>query len=135
MMEMLLAKNERPRRKQRGIIKSIERPTGRGVQPCPPPADSNGLSRSGRGGMGMMDPEATEIEVMAYSGYRANERPLYLVIDGRRLEVKDVLDRWYGQAHDYFKVLAGDDRIYLIRWYRSRDIWSLMHVRERTAIP
>ena len=47
-----------------------------------------------------------KIEVVAYSGYKANERPLYLVLDEQRLEVKNTIDTWYGVEHDYFKVLA-----------------------------
>ena len=43
-----------------------------------------------------------KIEVVAYSGYKANERPLYFVLDKRKLEVADIIDRWYGVEHDYF---------------------------------
>ncbi len=72
-----------------------------------------------------------EIEVVAYSGYKANERPLYFLIDSNRLEVEDIVDRWYGEEHDYFKVLADDGRVYLLRWHRFEDRWSLMKVIER----
>ena len=72
-----------------------------------------------------------KIEVMAYSGYRANERPLYLVLDEQRLEVKDTLDTWYGVEHDYFKVLAEDGKVYLIKWHRSLDLWFLEKILER----
>ena len=68
---------------------------------------------------------------MAYSGYKANERPLYFVVDLQKLEVKEVIDRWYGLEHDYFKVRAGDGRVYLLKWHRSLDIWFLVKVIER----
>jgi len=45
-----------------------------------------------------------KIEVVAYSGYKANERPLHFVLERKRLGVVDVLDRWYGIEHDYFKL-------------------------------
>ncbi len=72
-----------------------------------------------------------KIEVVAYSGYKANERPLYLVLDEQRLEVKKTLDTWYGVEHDYFKVLAGDGKVYLLKWHRSLDVWFIEKILER----
>jgi hypothetical protein len=69
-----------------------------------------------------------KIEVGAYSGYKANERPLYLIVDDMRLEVKEITDRWYGEEHDCFQVLADDGQIYLISWHRTRDIWTLERI-------
>ena len=67
-----------------------------------------------------------EIEVSAYSGYKANERPLYFVLEQQKMEVRKVLGRWVGQDHNYFKVLADDGRVYLLKWHRSLDIWFLV---------
>lgn len=72
-----------------------------------------------------------KIEVMAYSGYKANERPLYLVLDEQRLEVKKTLDTWYGVEHDYFKVLADDGKVYLLKWHRFLDMWFIEKILER----
>ena len=72
-----------------------------------------------------------KIEVVAYSGYKANERPLYLVLDEQRLEVKNTLDTWYGVEHDYFKVLADDGKVYLLKWHRSLDLWFIEKILER----
>jgi len=74
-----------------------------------------------------------KIEVVAYSGYKANERPLYFVVKEQKLGVVDVVDRWYGEEHDYFKVLADDGKIYLIRWQRLRDVWFLVKVLEKAG--
>ena len=65
------------------------------------------------------------IEVVAYSGYRANERPFYFVLDRQKVVVKEIIDRWCGQDHDYFKVLADDGEVYLLKWNRSLDVWTL----------
>jgi hypothetical protein len=65
------------------------------------------------------------IQVEAYSGYKANERPLHFIVDNKRNDVKQVLDQWYGQDHDNFKVLADDGRIYVLKWHRSSDTWFL----------
>jgi hypothetical protein len=65
------------------------------------------------------------IQVEAYSGYKANERPLHFIVDNKRNDVKQVLDQWYSQDHDNFKVLADDGRIYVLKWHRSSDTWFL----------
>lgn len=72
-----------------------------------------------------------KIEVGAYSGYKANERPLYFILDGQKLEVQNIIDRWYGVEHDYYKVLAQDGRVYLLRWHRTLDLWFLEKIIER----
>ena len=66
-----------------------------------------------------------KVEVMAYSGYKANERPVSFILDSRKLKVVNISERWYGEEHDYFKVLADDGKVYLLRWHRTLDFWSL----------
>ena len=70
------------------------------------------------------------IEVVAYSGYKANERPLYFILNNQKLEVRNVIKRWYGVEHDYFKVLADDGKVYLMRWQRTLDLWFLVKITE-----
>ena len=72
-----------------------------------------------------------KIEVEAYSGYKANERPLYFLLDERRLRVQNIIDRWYGVEHDYFKVVAEDGKVYLLKWHRSLDLWFVEKILER----
>lgn len=74
-----------------------------------------------------------KIEVAAYSGYKANERPLHFTLGANRLGVVEVLDRWYGEEHDYFKVLADDGKVYLIRWHRLPDLWFLVKILEKAG--
>lgn len=74
-----------------------------------------------------------KIEVVAYAGYKANERPLYFVLEQKKLAVVNVLDRWYGVEHDYFKVLADDGKVYLIRWHRLLDLWFVVKIMEGRA--
>ena len=68
------------------------------------------------------------IEVNAYSGYKANERPISFILDDRKLKVVKIIDRWYGVDYDYFKVLANDGKLYLLRWHRTLDEWSLQKI-------
>ncbi|MEJ2723260.1 MAG: hypothetical protein P8175_01190 [Deltaproteobacteria bacterium] len=72
-----------------------------------------------------------KIQVIAYSGYKANERPLYFIMDGRKLEVTELIDRWYGEEEDYFKVMADDGKVYLLRWQRVLDLWFVVKVMEK----
>lgn len=72
-----------------------------------------------------------KIDVVAYSGYKANERPLYFLMDNAKLEVTNIIDRWYGVEHDYFKVLADDGKVYLLRWHRLQDFWFVVKIMER----
>lgn len=66
------------------------------------------------------------IKVESYSGYKADERPKALVLGDKRLEIKEVIDRWYGTDHDYFKVSAEDGFVYIIRHDRPGDEWELV---------
>jgi hypothetical protein len=71
------------------------------------------------------DSNEIEIEVVAYSGYKANERPLSFMLDGRKRDVKEVVDQWIGPDLDYFRVIADDGLLYLLKWNRSLDRWFL----------
>ncbi len=72
-----------------------------------------------------------KIEVIAYSGYKANERPLQFILDEKRLEVQDITDRWYGVEHDHFKVMADDGKVYLLKWHRALDVWFVDKIFEK----
>ena len=65
------------------------------------------------------------LKVIAYSGYKANERPLRLIFGDKKLEIVRVIDRWVGEDHDYFKCLADDGQVYLLKWHRIHDEWQL----------
>lgn len=72
-----------------------------------------------------------KIQVKAYSGYKANERPVSFEYRGKNHTVLDIADRWYegyggGAALDYFRVQADDGRQYLLRYNSLFDVWSIM---------
>ena len=53
--------------------------------------------------------EATAgIHVECHAGYRGEETPRRFFLGERTIEVADILDRWLGPVHRYFKV-RGDD--------------------------
>jgi len=69
------------------------------------------------------------LKVECYSGYKADERPLRFSFEdkprGQALEVKEVLDQWYGVDYHCFKVLAGDGNWYILRHQLPEDNWVL----------
>jgi len=66
------------------------------------------------------------IKVECMSGYKLNERPIAFNLIDRRYEVKDIVDRWYGEGTSYFKVKADDDNIYLLKYDGWEDCWELV---------
>ncbi len=65
------------------------------------------------------------IHVSCYAGYKADERPITFTFRGRKLLVEEIIDRWYGPNNSFFKVLANDRKIYLIKYDRDEDQWTL----------
>jgi hypothetical protein len=65
------------------------------------------------------------IEVECQAGYRYPENPLYFKLQGRRFKIEKVLDRWYGEDALFFKVLAVDGLIYLLRYALGQETWTL----------
>jgi len=67
--------------------------------------------------------QSFHIQVEAYAGHKAEERPKAFLWKGRRIEVKKILDRWYGENADYFKVMGDDDVMYILSYKRHDDAW------------
>jgi hypothetical protein len=65
------------------------------------------------------------VEVECYAGYRAEETPRALRFGDRRVRVVEVLDRWLGPDHRYFKVRGENGGLYLVRYDCGRDEWEL----------
>ena len=80
-------------------------------------------------------PGRISLTVETYSGHKADERPVALRLRGRRIAVRDILDRWYGEDHAYFKLTGEDGMVYIIRLDRSSDTWELVLTEVPTAPP
>ena len=69
------------------------------------------------------------LKVDCYSGYKADERPLRFSFADKPgaqvIEVKEVLDQWYGVGYHCFKVLADDGNFYILRHQQAEDKWRL----------
>ena len=72
------------------------------------------------------------IQVESYPGSKADETPRQFVWDGRVIEVREVLDRWYQVESlpewpraDYCKVQSDDGSQYLLKHDVESDEWYL----------
>ena len=73
-----------------------------------------------------------QVDMECYSGHKANDRPIAFTYRGRRLEISEILDRWYeGSINasrpqiDYFKVRTADGQVFLLRYLSLFDAWSV----------
>jgi len=73
-----------------------------------------------------------KVVVECYSGYKANERPAAFIYQGCRLEIAEIIDRWYegdldaGRPKvDYFKVKTTEGKVFLLRYLSLFDSWSV----------
>jgi len=75
------------------------------------------------------------LSVETYSGYTADERPLAFWLRERRIAVREILDRWQGEDHAYFKLTGDDGAMYIIRQDRSSAVWELILMETPTTPP
>ena len=75
------------------------------------------------------------IRVECYAGHRGEETPRRLFFDERAIEVVEVLDRWLGQDHRYFKVLGSDDATYILRHDPYAERWELTMFERKRPTP
>ncbi len=66
-----------------------------------------------------------DVEVECYAGYRGEETPRRIDLRGRKVAVVEVIDRWYGPDHRYFKLRGDDGAVYLLRHDEPADRWEL----------
>ena len=71
-----------------------------------------------------------KLKVDCYSGYKVNQKPSAFFLGKRKLRVKDIIDQWYGPDHSYFKILADDASIYILRYSEASDHWELVFFKE-----
>ncbi len=67
-----------------------------------------------------------QLRVRTYSGYKADERPVSFSLGKRGFHVVEVLDRWYGEDHAYFKLRADDGNLYVLRHQMDNDNWEMV---------
>ncbi len=73
-----------------------------------------------------------KVEVVCYSGYRGDERPVRFRLGGQDYCVEELLDQWFGPKDIFFKVRANDGNVYILRRRSSapEGEWSLESFRD-----
>jgi hypothetical protein len=71
-----------------------------------------------------------EIKVECYAGYRGEETPRNIWIGKRKIEVKEIQDRWLAPTHRYFKVLGDDNAIYILRHNSESWEWDMAFYKQ-----
>jgi hypothetical protein len=64
--------------------------------------------------------------VSCYEGYTGEESPRSFSVGDLRLDVVEILDRWRGEGHEYFKLAASDGNRYILRRDREREEWEII---------
>jgi len=73
------------------------------------------------------------VRVDCYSGYRGEQEPRRFHFGRRAVEVSDILDRWLGPDHRYFKLLGSDGDTYILCHDVESHDWTLAFYRRGTA--
>jgi len=73
----------------------------------------------------MPDKVERQVKVETHSGYKADERPLRVTIDGQAQEVAEVEDRWYSPGATFFRVRLVDGDRYVLRRIEAQDVWLI----------
>ncbi len=76
------------------------------------------------------------ISVECYAGHRGEQTPRRFSLDGRSIEVVEVLDAWLAPDHRYFKIRGDDGACYILRNEAATGSWDLtMYDRTGTIGP
>jgi len=66
------------------------------------------------------------VDIETVAGFPADKRPLSFTLAGRTFQVRELLDRWYGADRSYFKLVASDGNLYIIRHDTEEDAWEMV---------
>ena len=65
------------------------------------------------------------VQVECYAGHRGEETPRRFTLDGRAIEVAEVVDRWLAPDHRYFKLRDPQGATWILRHDLRTDRWEL----------
>jgi hypothetical protein len=65
------------------------------------------------------------VQVICYSGYKADESPRILKLGDTLLPIAQIEDRWYSPGETCFRVLTESGDRYLLRHVEAQDVWTL----------
>lgn len=65
------------------------------------------------------------IRVESAAGFRGEQEPRAFFLGERRIEVCDILDRWYDLHQSWFRCQADDGHSYVLRHNEQAGEWDL----------
>jgi hypothetical protein len=68
------------------------------------------------------------VKVQTSPGYGAHEDPVSFKIVERTFLVREIMDRWHGADHTYYKLIADDGNLYVIKHDLDMDEWELVQM-------
>ncbi len=74
-----------------------------------------------------------KVHVDCYTDDRGILTPIGVRLDGRSIEVEEILDQWPGSDHWYFKLRSVDGAIYILRYDEREAQWDLTLYRSPRA--
>ena len=63
------------------------------------------------------------VRVECYAGYRGEQEPRRFHTESEMVELDEIIDRWQGPAHRYFKVRDRDGAVHLLRHDEISGCW------------
>jgi len=85
--------------------------------------------------MSLSDRVEKNVQVETYSGYKADERPVRVTIDGQAHEVAEVEDRWYSPGATFFRVRMANGERYVLRRVEAQEVLTLEAYRSSDHRP
>ena len=77
--------------------------------------------------------ELIPVKVECHSGYKADEYPTCFFLDEFRIDIIEIIDRWYQTTKDtefqeanYFKVLSRDNKHFILKQEQKSGKWFLV---------
>jgi hypothetical protein len=65
------------------------------------------------------------VRVECYAGYKADERPARVLLDGQMVEIAVIEDRWYSPGSTHFRILLRNGERYVLRRQEAQDVWTI----------
>jgi hypothetical protein len=77
--------------------------------------------------------DAKIVRVECYAGYKADERPACVLLNGQMVDVAAVEDRWYSPGATYFRVQLNNGERYVLCRQEAQDVWTIEAFRAANA--
>ncbi len=68
------------------------------------------------------------VKVQTTPGFGTHEDPISFKIADRKFLVSEIMDRWFGPDSAYFKLIADDGNLYMLKHDLDTDEWELVQM-------